>query len=158
MVRVAAVARGVSPEQAWAWWTDFREGPADHAFAPWGHPERRVETREDGTIVVTDTGKVLGFRWLEIEAVTLAKPRVRFEARNNAGVFRGHYRFLPDAEGTRVEAVVDIVALHRPYRWGGPVARAFVGWFVGWDLRHHVRELEAEATGREAARGVSSGA
>lgn len=147
-MRAEALVRGVSPDAAWAWWTDFRQGAEDHAFARWGHPERRLQEREDGTILVTDTASLLGLRWLEVEEVTLAKPRVRFEARNNAGVFRGHYRFLPHAEGTRIEAVVDVVALHKPYRWGGPLARAFVGWFVGWDLRHHAREMEREASGR----------
>lgn len=151
LMRAEVVVPGVPPDAAWAWWTDFRPGAEDHAFARWGHPERRVEEREDGSILVTDTGRLLGFRWLEVEEVTLAKPRLRFEARNNAGVFRGHYRFLPAAGGTRIEVVVDIVAMHRPYRWGGPLARAFVRWFVGWDLRHHGRDMQRDIGGGAGA-------
>ncbi|HEV8359176.1 MAG TPA: SRPBCC family protein, partial [Candidatus Thermoplasmatota archaeon] len=104
-MRTQVEARGVSPEQAWRWWTDYREGAHDHAFARWAKPDRRVEELEDGRVRLTESGQVLGVRFLEVATLELAKPRIRFDARNNFGSFRGTIRFLPSEGGTRIEVV-----------------------------------------------------
>ncbi|MCA1813552.1 MAG: SRPBCC family protein [Halobacteriales archaeon] len=140
-MRASTVARGVRPDQAWAWWTDFREGGEDHGFARWAHPQRRVEELEPGVLQLTETGKVGPWKLLEVNVVRLERPRLRFEARNNAGTFRGTIRFLPDAEGTRIEVVWD-ERLVRWLRWLGPLGRFGVRAVYAWDLRRHARDLE----------------
>jgi hypothetical protein len=118
-VRVAVDVPGVPPDAAWAWWTDFRPGSEDHAFAAWAHPERRVEFGEAGRVVLTETARVWRFRFLEVAELELKKPRVKFDVRNNFGRFWGHYRFLPAADGgTRLEGpgaggVVAVDGAHR---------------------------------------------
>jgi hypothetical protein len=149
-VRAEAVARGVTPDQAWAWWTDFREGAEDHAWAAWAKPDRRVQEWEDGSWQVTETATVLRLKFLEVSRIELAKPRLRFDTRNNFGHFWGHYRFLPDAGGTRIEGVWD-QELVRWLRWLGPLARFVVRRFFLWDLKHHLRDLEREAARPETS-------
>jgi hypothetical protein len=156
-VKADVVVPGVAPEEAWAWWTDFREGGEDHAFAAWAHPERRVERREDGTVVLTETARVWRFRFLEVAELELKKPRVKFQVRNNLGRFWGTYRFLPAAGGTRLEGVWD-QELVRWLRWLGPLGRWAVRWFFAWDLRKHAEELAqdvAAATKAEPRRAPS---
>jgi hypothetical protein len=143
-VRTEVQARGVSPDAAWQWWTDFRSGTEDHAFAAWAHPEREVAWLPDGRVRLRERAKVLGLRYEEEGVLELAKPRIRFEATNTFGDFRGHLRFLPGDGGTRIEVVWDM-RLVRWLRWLGPLGRWGVRAFFAWDMRHHVRELEREA-------------
>lgn len=147
-MRLEVPVRGVTPDAAWAWWTDFRNGTEDHDFWGWARPERRVEEREDGSLLITDTARVLGMRYLEVCEAMPAKPRLRFDARNNFGRFRGHYRFLPGEGGTRLEVAweQELVPWLRAF---GPVGRWLVRRMFAWDLRHHARALEHEAGPRE---------
>lgn len=135
--------RGVAPDAAWAWWTDYREGGDDHAFAAWAHPVREVEVRPDGSIALTETARVLGLTFWEKAVLRPAKPRLHFEAQNNFGRFRGHFRFLPAEGGTRIEVVweQDLVGWLRLL---GPLGRFAVRRFYAWDLGHHARALERE--------------
>lgn len=143
-MRVEVVARGVEPDAAWAWWTDFREGGADHRFARWAHPERRVEERGGGRLAIEERARVGPLRYREVVEVTLAKPELRFDARSTFGAFRGAFRFLPDPRGTRVVVAWEMRLV--PWlRALGPLGRGVVGWFYAWDLRQHVAELEREA-------------
>jgi hypothetical protein len=143
-VRVAVEVPGVPPDAAWAWWTDFRPGGEDHAFAAWAHPERRVEFGEAGRVVLTETARVWRFRFLEVAELELKKPRVKFDVRNNFGRFWGHYRFLPAADGgTRLEGVWD-QELVGWLRWTGPIGRLGVKWFFAWDLKKHLEEMVDE--------------
>ena len=144
-MQLAVEARGVHPDQAWAWWTDFREGAHDHAFARWAHPERRVERRPDGVVVLHESGRALGLRYEEVTEVRLARPRLHFDGRTTFGRFRGTFRFLPSPQGTRIEVAWD-QQLRGPLRWLGPLGAWAVRRFFAWDLRHHVRDLEAEAS------------
>lgn len=138
---------GVSPDQAFAWWTDFREGAHDHAFAAYAHPERRVEHLGPGRLRVREAGKLLGWRFEETSDVELAKPRVKLQTTNNFGRFRAAYRFLPAQGGTTIELVLDITHPGRLLRWTGPLGRWGVKRFARWDLRMHAKDLEREAAG-----------
>lgn len=142
-MRIEVVARGVPPDKVWAWWTDYREGSGDHAFAGWAHPDRRVERLDDERLRLTETARVGPWRYLEVSELTLQRPRVRFDMRNNVGRFRGHYRFLPDPQGTRIEVVWD-ETLQGPLRWLGPLGRWGLRQAFRWDLRRHLRDLEQE--------------
>jgi hypothetical protein len=146
-VRVAVEVPGVQPDQAFAWWTDFREGAHDHAFARFGHPDRRVEVLGQGRVRVTESGKLLGWQFREVSDVELAKPRVRLQTTNNFGRFRATYRFLPSQAGTTIELVLDITAPGKLLRWTGPFGRWGVKRFVRWDLRMHAKDLRREAAG-----------
>lgn len=134
---------GVTPEQAWTWWTDFREGPHDHAFAAWAHPERRVEALDDGGLRITETARVWRWQYLEVCDLELARPRVKYEMRNNVGRFRGHYRFLPAADGTRLEVVWD-QQLVRWLRWLGPLGRWGLSAVYRWDLKQHIGQMRRD--------------
>lgn len=140
-MRAAALAWAMAPEAAWAWWTDFREGGEDHAFAAWARPERRVEEREDGSLLITESARFLGLRFLEVCEVRPARPALRFEARNSFGVFRGQYRFVAAPVGTRVEAEARLAPGLRAL---GPLGRWLAERFFLWDLRHHVRAMERD--------------
>jgi hypothetical protein len=140
-VRAVVWARGVRPEDAWAWWTDFREGEEDHRWAAWAEPERTVERLGPGHLRLRERARVGPLRFEEVNDVQLAHPVLRFDARNTLGRFRGAFRFLQGEGGTCIEVAWE-QELARPLRWLGPLGRALVRRFYAWDLEHHVRDLE----------------
>lgn len=133
------VARGVPPERALAWWSDFREGKADHAWV-----RRRILARGvDGRVTMEDRG----FLFRERTTARALADRVTFEGVNTFSRFVGAYVFEREGtgggerEGTRVtlEAEVRLKAGWRPFEVvARPVARAL----VRADLRYHARQLE----------------
>lgn len=141
----AAVRSRVGPDQAWAWWTDFREGHEDHGFARWTHPQRRVETLGEGRLRVTDEARVLGLRYREVADLTLdpAQRTLHYDARSTFGRFRGRIAFVPDEAGCRIVARWE-QDLRGPLRALGPLGRWAVRRFYAWDLRHHVRDMERD--------------
>lgn len=141
-VRAEAVARGVDPEAAFAWWSAFEPGAADHPGVP---ATRTILERAPTRIVMRDEGRLLGWRFRE---TTTAYPdpaarAVRFEGENNVSTFRGTYAFHPHPDGTRVtlETIIDVKG---PLRRLEALGKPFADAFVRWDLRFHARELTRE--------------
>lgn len=134
--------RGVPPEAALAWWTDFREGPHDHTFLRGAY--RRILRHEGDVTVMEDEGKVLGvplFR--ERTRARRAGNRVELEGENTVSRFRGAYRFEPAAGGCLVTLLAD-VELKPALRWSRFAARPLAARFLRMDLEGHAREMKAD--------------
>lgn len=134
-VRIERVVPGVAPRDAAAWWSDFREGPTDHAF----FPGSRREIVERGPTHVTMRERAAGIAW-ELVTAWPGEREVRFTGRNRASSFEGSYRFEEAEGGTRI--VLDaLITLRRPIAWTDRLARPAVLAMLKADLRGHAREM-----------------
>ncbi|HWG92056.1 MAG TPA: SRPBCC family protein [Candidatus Thermoplasmatota archaeon] len=148
-LRCEALAKGVTPEAAYGWWTQFQEGCDDHRF--FRMPEgsgRRLLRVTPSEVEMEDAGRILWIPFIERTLALLDPPRaVHLRGRNSFSEFRGTYHFLPHPEGTLVRFEGDVfplgfLAILSPL--GAPLVRAF----VRKDLQGHVKELSHElATG-----------
>lgn len=135
-------ARGVAPEAALAWWTDFRDGPTDHGFVPGSH--RRVVHRDGSDVTMEDAfgvGPVKVFS--ERTRARREGDSVRFSGTNTFGTFEGSYTFRPASAGTEIRLMAH-VRLRKGLRWSEPVARQVAVRVLRQDLRAHVEELEKD--------------
>lgn len=141
-----ALAKGVTPADAYRWWTDFQEGHEDHAFfrQPPG-AGRRILRRTPMEVEMEDSARVLWVPFLERTLAQLAPPdAVHLRGRNNLGEFRGTYTFHAHPEGTRVRFEGEVYPLG-VLAFLSPLGKPFVAAFIRKDLRLHVREMVAEA-------------
>lgn len=147
---LAQRAPGVPPERALAWWTDFREGPHDHAFVR--GQRRTILAREGGRVSMRDDVRPLGvlvFR--ERTTAWREGNEVRFEGANTFSRFRGAYAFADDGEGGTTITLDAQVDLKGVLKAGLPIARPVARALLRADLRHHAEELAAEAGPGSAA-------
>jgi hypothetical protein len=141
-VRIERVVAGVSPREATAWWSDFREGPSDHAFLP---GSRRVIV-ERATDHVTMREHAFGLAW-ELVTAWPGEREVRFVGRNRASTFAGAYRFeeAPGraAVGTRIVLEAEIT-LAKGIAWTDAMARPVVLAMLKADLAGHAKEMRKD--------------
>lgn len=141
-VRVEQTVPGVVPRDAARWWSDFREGRADHAFVPGN--ERRIVERGASHVTMTERT-----RWLGITVFresTTAWPReteVGFAGQNGLAVFQGTYCFEPASEGTRI--VLDAnIRLRGGLAWTDVAAKPLAEVILRADLRAHAKDMRRE--------------
>jgi hypothetical protein len=137
-VRIERLVAGVAPRDATAWWSDFREGPSDHAF----FPGSRRDIVERGPDHVTMRERAVGIAW-ELVTAWAGEREVRFVGRNRAASFSGAYRFEEAPTGTRIVLEADIT-LAKPIRWTDAAAKPAVLALLKADLRGHAREMEKD--------------
>jgi len=140
-VSLEHTARGIDPDQALAWWTDFRPGRHDHDFVP-GARRRVRDAGPEGT-VIEDAVRWLGLRVFS-ERVT-AKQRgnkVQLVGENTFSTFRARYVFEHgfDPEGLvlRLSATID---LKGPLSYLEPVAKPIVERILAWDTDNHLEQM-----------------
>jgi hypothetical protein len=145
-VEIRETVEGVDPEEAMAWWTDFREGRVDHAFVRGA--ERRVHETGDAHVIEDRV------RWLGLPVFT---ERVRAQERGNTvqllgentwATFRARYTFEHtfDPEGTEIRLAADIEG-RGPLSWVDALSRPLVVRILGWDLSHHVDDMRRDLVG-----------
>jgi hypothetical protein len=142
-VEVQETVAGIEPEQALEWWTDYREGPVDHAFV---RGARRRVHETDRAHMIEDR-----VRWLGLPVFT---ERVRAQQRGNKvqllgentwATFRARYTFEPtfDPQGTEIRLVADIEG-KGPLSWVDRLTRPLVARVLRWDTRHHVEHMRED--------------
>lgn len=141
-------ARGVAPDAAVAWWSDFREGAVDHAFLPGAR--RRILRRDGADVTMEDEMGVGPVRLFHERARATTDGRaVRFSGTNSFGSFEGAYLFGEAPEGTaiRLEATV---RLRKGLRWSDAAAKPLAELALRHDLRQHAAAMERDlGTGRD---------
>lgn len=142
-VALWALAPGVAPRDALAWWFDFREGRTDHRFL--GVPvRRRILARSPDEVEMEDRAPL--FR--ERTHARRGADAVVFSGVNTFSRFAGAYRFEAAPGGTRI-ALKATIALRGALRPGLPIARPLVRAILQRDLDGHAREL-AQERGQDA--------
>lgn len=134
------LARGVAPDQALAWWTDFREGRADHGFVP-GQKRRILGRAKDGAVTMEDKSAFIR----EVTTARVEADRVVFEGVNTFSRFVGSYQFSSAEKGTIVRLEAD-VELRPGLRFSEAVARPIARALLRADLRAHVKEMRRDLT------------
>lgn len=131
---------GVPPDAALAWWSDFQEGPTDHAFVP-GQRRTLLGRDADGARMRDET-RVLGvLLFRETTTARVETDRVTFDGRNTVSRFVGAYVFSPlDPGGTRITLDAE-VTLKPPLGWTRPLARRVATAILRADLSHHARDM-----------------
>lgn len=150
-IRMGALVHGVAPRDAARWWSDFREGRADHAFLP--NTRRRILRRDEGHVSMVEETKLLGLS--VFRESTTAWPReteVRFTGMNNFSSFEGRYAFEPAGADTRI--VLDAtIRLRRALRWSEIPAKPLVLAILRADLRGHAKDMQQDLNpGRQKTR------
>ncbi|HVL47651.1 MAG TPA: SRPBCC family protein [Candidatus Thermoplasmatota archaeon] len=134
----------VPPEALEAWWSDLREGSADHAFLGSDAPVwRRLRRLDDAVVRVEDEGRFFGMPLLERYDVRREPGRVVLEGANNFSIFRATYDFEATSAGTRVTleatlAPIGLLALL------DPLGRPFVRRFLTRDLEGHLADARRD--------------
>lgn len=136
-------APGVDASAALDWWTDFREGRADHAFLP-GATRRILEQEPDGRVHIEERVQLAGLPVMRERWTGWREARAfRFAGRNTYSAFHGAYSFLPSRGGTLVRLEAEIV-LRPALRWAVALARPVARAILQKDLRGHVEEMVAD--------------
>lgn len=127
----------VPPDALFAWWSDLREGPHDHAtFAP-GAGERRILARGEGWADVEDRGRFLGLPLVEhyIAVFRAERREVGVHGGNNWSRFSATYRF----EEGRAVLEAEIVSLGLLALFDA-LQRPLVRRFLEKDLEGHLAD------------------
>lgn len=142
-VEIEETVEGVGPDQALAWWTDYREGPHDHGFLL--EADRHV-VEEPEAAMIEDRVEWLG--------LPVFSERVRAQQRGNTvkllgentwATFRATYTFEHtfEPEGTEVRLVADVEG-RGPLAWVQSAARPIVEGILRRDTRRHLDEMRAD--------------
>lgn len=142
-LRIEETVEGIEPEAALAWWTDFQDGPHDHAFVPGAR--RRVRSTEGGFVIRDEVG------WLGIPVFreeVEARPRgnkVELVGENTWARFRARYVFEHDfdPEGTLVRLTAEIDG-KGPLSWVQRLVQPIVRAVLRWDTRKHLEQMRDE--------------
>lgn len=133
---------GVEPAAALAWWSDFREGHADHGFVP--GTQRRIHGRAEGETSMEEVTRWLGITvFREHVRARVGEDDVRFAGTNNFSSFDGRYAFEPMPGGTTIRLAADI-RLRRGLRWADVAAVPVVEAILRADLRGHAKDMQRE--------------
>ena len=133
--------RGVPPDQAARWWSDFQDGRHDHAFLP-GH-RRRIVARAPGSVVMEEEMRILHVTLFRERTTAWPEERtVRFAGRNGFALFEGSYAFEEHPEGTRI--VLDATVTLTRLRWADGAARPLVLVILRADLAAHAKDMRAD--------------
>lgn len=129
---VSTYVRG-TPEEVYAWWTDY--GPAGHQETV-GHglgmTRRTVVSRQGDVIELKEA--VLGVPVLK-HRVELHPARLAF--RETADMYESWWSFERSGEGTRVRREVEV-----KHRVGKLAPGGLTAWANKRDLDHHAKEYE----------------
>lgn len=137
-IQLSRHVRGVTPDRAHAWWSDFREGRTDHGWIP--GERRRILSRNGNEVQMEDSIRGM-FR--ERTTATVEANAVRFRGENSLASFAGAYSFAPDGDGTSIALDVEL-ELRRGLGWTSWIARPIAKLVIGMDLAGHARDIEKE--------------
>ena len=143
-VTLSTIVPGVAPAEALAWWSDFQDGHADHAFVPGA--QRRILHRDATSAAMEETTRWLGVRvFRETVTATVEGSSVTFRGTNDFAAFDGSYRFHadPDSGGTRITLDADI-RLKAALRWTEVAAKPVAMAILKADLRGHAKDMQRD--------------
>lgn len=132
---------GVEPREAARWWSDFRDGRADHSFLP-GARRTITERAHDHTTMTEGVGR---FAWEHVTAWPSEK-EVRFVGHNLLSRFDGVYRFEPSGNGPTATRIVLEAHIHlaRGLHWSESAAKPIVEAILRADLRGHAKDMRRD--------------
>lgn len=145
LLETAAYVPG-SPDQVWAWWTDYgRAGTSQKVRHGVGTSERHVVSAGADRVVLEESLPLpLGRRakLVRHELRLFAQERRILECANDHA-FESTWRFEPDGAGTRVSRSVKVRG--RFAHWGAPVLAPVARALVQRDLNAHARQFSRDA-------------
>lgn len=144
-VTLSRLVRGVDPDDAARWWSDFQDGRTDHRFLPM--TERRILARGRGSVTMEDVSRVLGVQVFRESVTSYVDAReVRFHGQNDYAAFSGRYAFERAEVGTRIRLDADI-RLRRGLAWADVAAKPLVVAILRVDLAGHANDLRRDLKG-----------
>lgn len=145
-VEIEHAVEGVEPDRALAWWTDFREGRADHSFVPGA---RRRVTELGGGARIHDRVVWLGIPVFSerVEARTRGNT-VQLVGENTFARFEARYLFEHafDPDGTRL-TLTGRIELKGLLSWLDRLARPIVVRVLAWDTVKHLEQMREQLAG-----------
>lgn len=134
-----------TPDNVWAWWTDYgRPGTRSRVQHGLGATERLVLLAEGDRVVLEESLRLpLPGRTRRVRHELRLFPDERRILESDAEHgFESTWRFEPDGDGTRIRRSVKFRG--RFAHWGAPVFAPVARAFVQRDLDAHARQFAAD--------------